>query len=122
HYLFFWQATMEAENMAQKHRKIIVNRRILRNVKMDVNFGMLFSNLVMFFIILATGAVLHTAGVRKIDTVEQAAKALEPLAGKLSYILFALGIIGTGLLTIPVLAGSISYIIAETFGLKQGLD
>jgi NRAMP (natural resistance-associated macrophage protein)-like metal ion transporter len=121
-YLFFWQATMEAEGISQSHKKIIVNRRILDNMKMDVDIGMLFSNVVMFFIILTTGAVLYTAGIRQIDTVGQAAKALEPLTGRLTYLLFALGVIGTGFLAIPVLAGSLSYILAETFGWKEGLD
>jgi Mn2+/Fe2+ NRAMP family transporter len=121
-YLFFWQATMEAEDISHNHKKIIMNKRILDNMKMDVDFGMLFSNLVMFFIILTTGAVLYKAGIRQIDTVGQAAKALEPLTGKLAYLLFAVGIIGTGFLAIPVLAGCLSYILAETFNWKQGLD
>ena len=119
-YLFFWQTTMEAEDM--RHKNVIINKRILKDMKEDVNTGMLFSNLVMFFIILATGAVLHKQGITKIDTVEQAAKALEPLAGKLAYIFFAIGVIGTGFLAIPVLAGSLSYQLAETFGWKGGLD
>jgi NRAMP (natural resistance-associated macrophage protein)-like metal ion transporter len=121
-YLFFWQATMEAEDIAHDHKNIIVNKRILNNMKMDIDFGMLFSNLVMFFIILTTGAVLYNSGIRQIDTVGQAAKALEPLTGKLTYLLFALGVIGTGFLAIPVLAGSLSYILAETFNWKEGLD
>ena len=83
---------------------------------------MLFSNLVMFFIILTTGTVLFNGGINKIDTVEQAAQALKPLAGNLAYLLFAAGVIGTGLLAIPVLSGSLSYIVTETFGWKQGLD
>jgi NRAMP (natural resistance-associated macrophage protein)-like metal ion transporter len=129
-YLFFWQATMEAEDMSHHHKKIIINKQILNNInkqilnnmKMDIDFGMLFSNLVMFFIILTTGAVLYKAGIRQIDTVGQAAKALEPLTGKLTYLLFAAGVIGTGFLAIPVLAGSLSYILAETFNWEQGLD
>ncbi|MCW3110978.1 MAG: iron transporter [Segetibacter sp.] len=121
-YLFFWQATMEAEDVAQSKRRVIVNKRILDEMKVDVNLGMLFSNLVMFFIILTTGAVLYKAGVRHIETVDQAAKALEPLAGKLTYAIFTIGVIGTGLLAIPVLAGSQSYMLAETFGWKAGLD
>jgi NRAMP (natural resistance-associated macrophage protein)-like metal ion transporter len=121
-YLFFWQATMEAEDISNNHKKIIINKRILDNMKMDIDFGMLFSNVVMFFIILTTGAVLYKAGIRQIDTVGQAAKALEPLTGKLTYLLFAVGVIGTGFLAIPVLAGSLSYILAETFGWKEGLD
>jgi NRAMP (natural resistance-associated macrophage protein)-like metal ion transporter len=121
-YLFFWQATMEAEDIAQSKRRVIVDKRVLDNMKVDVNLGMAFSNLVMFFIILSTGAVLYKAGVRNIETVEQAAKALEPLAGKLTYGIFATGVFGTGLLAIPVLAGSQSYMLAETFGWKAGLN
>ncbi len=121
-YLFFWQATMEAEDIAHRPKKIIINKKILGEMKKDVDFGMLFSNIVMFFIILTTGAVLYKAGIRQIDTVGQAAKALEPLTGKLTYLLFACGVIGTGFLAIPVLAGSLSYIIAETFTLPKGLD
>ena len=119
-YLFFWQTTMEAEDMA--HKNVMIDKRILKDMRQDVNTGMLLSNLVMFFIILATGAVLHSKGITKIDTVEQAAKALEPLAGKLAYLFFAIGVIGTGFLAIPVLAGSLSYQLAETFGWKGGLD
>jgi len=121
-YLFFWQATMEAENMQHKKKKIMVNKRILHDMKEDVNVGMLFSNFVMFFIILTAGSVLYNAGIRQIDTVDQAAKALEPLTGKLAYLIFTIGIIGTGLLAIPVLAGSQSYMLSETFGWEEGLD
>ncbi len=121
-YLFFWQATMEAEDIANSRKKIIVNKRVLANMKTDVNIGMFLSNLVMFFIILTTGSILYTAGIRQIDTVDQAALALEPLAGKLTYFILAIGVIGTGLLAIPVLAGSQSYMLAETFGWDAGLD
>jgi NRAMP (natural resistance-associated macrophage protein)-like metal ion transporter len=121
-YLFFWQATMEAEDIAHSKRKIIVNKKVLDNMKTDVNIGMLLSNVVMFFIILTAGSVLFPAGIRQIDTVDQAAKALEPLTGKLTYLIFALGVLGTGLLAIPVLAGSQSYMLAETFGWEAGLD
>ena len=121
-YLFFWQATMEAEDIEHSKCKIIVNKRVLGNMKSDVNVGMLLSNVVMFFIILTTGSVLFPAGISQIDTVDQAAKALEPLTGKLTYLVFSLGILGTGLLAIPVLAGSQSYMLAETFGWKAGLD
>ncbi len=121
-YLFFWQATMEVEEMRHKKKGIMVNKKIMTEMKQDVDFGMLFSNIVMFFIILATGTVLFNGGVHQIDTVEQAAKALEPLAGKSAYLLFALGVIGTGFLAIPVLSGSLSYIFCETFGWKEGLD
>lgn len=121
-YLFFWQATMEVEDIKQKKKHLVVNKRILHEMKQDVDFGMLFSNLTMFFIILTTGTVLFNGGIHKIDTVEQAAKALKPLAGNFAYLLFALGVIGTGLLAIPVLSGSLSYIVTETFGWKEGLD
>jgi len=121
-YLFFWQATMEVEEMRHKKKGIMVNKKIMTEMKQDVDFGMLFSNIVMFFIILATGTVLFNGGIHQIDTVEQAAKALEPLAGKSAYLLFALGVIGTGFLAIPVLSGSLSYIFCETFGWKEGLD
>ena len=121
-YLFFWQATMEAEDVAHSKKKVIVNSRVLDEMKTDVNLGMLFSNMVMFFIILTTGSVLYTAGIRQIDTVDQAAKALEPLTGKLTYLVFSIAVIGAGLLAIPVLAGSQSYMLAETFGWKAGLD
>ncbi len=121
-YLFFWQATMEAEDIAHSSRKVIVNKQVLGDMKTDVNLGMLLSNIVMFFIILTTGSVLYAAGIRHIDTVDQAAMALEPLAGKLTYLIFAIGILGAGLIAIPVLAGSQSYMLAETFGWKAGLD
>ena len=120
-YLFFWQTTMEAEDQAHKG-VVMVNKRILSEMKTDVNMGMLLSNMVMFFMILTTGTVLFTGGIHKIDTVDQAAKALEPLAGKLTYFIFASGVLGTGMLAIPVLAGSQSYMLAETFGWKAGLD
>ncbi len=121
-YLFFWQATMEVEDRKQKKKHIVVNKKIMHDMKKDVDFGMLFSNLVMFFIILTTGTVLFNGGIHQIDTVEQAAQALKPLAGNFAYLLFAVGVIGTGLIAIPVLSGSLSYIITETFGWEQGLD
>ena len=111
-YLFFWQATMEVEEMKHKNL-IVVNKKIISEMQQDVDFGMTFSGLVMYFIILTTGTVLYNAGVHQIDTVEQAALALKPLAGNLAYLLFAIGVIGTGLL---------SYIITETFGWEHGLD
>ncbi len=121
-YLFFWQATMEVEEAKHRKKYVVVDKRMLQGMKRDVNAGMLFSNLVMFFIILATGTVLFKGGIHQIDTVEQAARALRPLAGPSAYFLFAVGIIGTGLLAIPVLSGSLSYIVTETFGWEQGLD
>ena len=121
-YLFFWQASMEVEEMSHKKRHLIVNKKIIHDMKQDVDFGMTFSGVVMFFIILTTGTVLFKGGIHQIDTVEQAAAALKPLAGNFAYLLFAIGVIGTGLLAIPVLSGSLSYIITETFGWEQGLD
>lgn len=121
-YLFFWQATMEAEANAHQIKKNISVKQQLKDMRLDVNVGMLFSNLVMFFIILTAGEVLFKSGVTQIDTVDQAAKALEPLTGELSYHFFAIGVIGTGLLAIPVFASSLAYILAETFDWQQGLD
>ncbi len=121
-YLFFWQATMEAEDIKHKKRRLIVDKKMIHKMDMDVDFGMFFSNLVMYFIILTAGTVLFKGGITEINSVEQAAKALEPLAGKLSYLLFALGIIGTGLLAIPVLTGCLSYMLSETFNWNGGLD
>ncbi len=120
-YLFFWQASVEVEEM--KNRKhIIVNKKIIHEINQDVDFGMTVSGFVMYFIILTTGTVLYNSGIHQIDTVEQAAMALKPIAGNLAYLLFAVGVIGTGLIAIPVLSGSISYIFSETFDWEQGLD
>lgn len=125
-YLFFWQANMEVEELQEKQKRrtkiIISSGRMFNDMRTDVNVGMFFSNIVMFFIILTTGSVLATGGIHKIDTVEQAAEALRPLAGDMAYYLFAIGVVGTGLLAIPVLSGALSYIFSETFGLEMGLD
>ncbi len=119
-YLFFWQASMKVEELEEK--KLIIDKRIIADMKLDVNGGMIFSNLVMFFIILTTGTVLFNAGINQIDTVEEAAQALKPLAGELAHAFFAVGVIGTGLLAIPVLAGELSCMIAETFNWEEGLS
>jgi NRAMP (natural resistance-associated macrophage protein)-like metal ion transporter len=121
-YLFFWQASVEVEEMKHKRKHLMVNKKIIHEMKQDVDFGMTFSGLVMYFIILTTGTVLFQGGVHQIDTVEQAAQALKPLAGNMAYLLFAVGVIGTGLIAIPVLSGSLSYIFTETFGWEEGLD
>ena len=113
---------MEVEDMKRKKKHLMVNKRIMHDMQQDVDFGMLFSNLVMYFIILTTGTVLFNGGIHQIDTVEQAAQALKPLAGNSASLLFAIGVIGTGLLAIPVLSGSLSYIFTETFGWKEGLN
>jgi NRAMP (natural resistance-associated macrophage protein)-like metal ion transporter len=121
-YLFFWQASVEVEEMKTHKRKLVVNKKMIGESRQDVDFGMSVSGLVMFFIILTTGTVLFQGGIHQIDTVEQAAMALKPLAGDLAYVLFTVGVIGTGLIAIPVLSGSLSYIFTETFGWEQGLD
>lgn len=121
-YLFFWQASVEVEEMKHKKHHVMVNKKIIHEMNQDVDFGMTVSGFVMYFIILTTGTVLYQGGIHQIDTVEQAAMALKPLAGNLAYLLFAIGVIGTGLIAIPVLSGSLSYIFTETFGWEQGLD
>lgn len=126
-YLFFWQASQEVEEEKARGRRTLAQRRgatdhELRDARLDVNTGMFFSNLVMYFIILATASTLYRAGQRDIQTARQAAEALRPLAGDTAYLLFALGLIGTGLLAIPVLAGSASFAVAELFGWRSGLD
>jgi len=121
-YLFFWQASVEVEVMKQKKTQLVVDKKLVHAMNKDVDLGMTFSGLVMYFIILTTGTVLFKEGIHQIDTVEQAASALKPLAGEFAYLLFSVGVIGTGLIAIPVLSGSISYIITETFGWEEGLD
>lgn len=119
-YLFFWQASMEVEE--RNEWQLVVDKRLMRRMELDVRGGMLFTNLVFFFIILAAGTVLHQAGVHDITTVEEAARALKPLAGDMAYALFAVGVIGTGFLAIPVLGGALSYMMAEAFDWPQGLN
>jgi NRAMP (natural resistance-associated macrophage protein)-like metal ion transporter len=121
-YLFFWQASVEVEEMKHLKKHLVVNKKIIHDLDQDVDFGMTFSGFVMYFIILTTGTVLFKGGVHQIDTAEQAAMALKPLAGNMAYLLFAIGVIGTKLIAIPVLSGAVSYIFAETFGWEQGLD
>ena len=125
-YLFFWQTSEEVEEIQEreheKHSQIIVTKHELKAVKDDVNLGMLFSNVVMFAIIATTASTLFRSGVHEIITADQAAKTLEPIAGRASSLLFTLGIVGTGLLAIPVLAGAAAYPIAEIFGWREGLN
>lgn len=120
-YLFFWQASVEVEER-KNNLKLVVNKKIVKAMEKDVDFGMGFSGFVMYFIILTTGTVLYNNGMHEINTVQDAANALKPLAGNLAYLLFSIGVIGTGLIAIPVLCGSLSYIFTETFGWNQGLD
>jgi NRAMP (natural resistance-associated macrophage protein)-like metal ion transporter len=117
-YLFFWQASEEVEEEVKQGRVTLAQRRgatdrELLVAREDVVTGMFYSNLVMFFIILTTSATLHAHGITNIETAKQAAEALRPLAGEGAYWLFTLGLIGTGMLGVPVLAGSCAYAIAE---------
>lgn len=118
-YLFFWQASMSMEH--HNHGRDSLKAEI-QYMKVDVNIGMLASNLAMFFIILTTGSVLFPQGITNIQTVEQAAQALKPLAGELAYLIFSVGVLGVGLIAVPVLAGCIGYIFAELFNWRKGLD
>jgi NRAMP (natural resistance-associated macrophage protein)-like metal ion transporter len=126
-YLFFWQTSQEVEEQILRGKATLHQRRTatdkseIRSMRIDVWSGMLLSNLVMFFIIAACGGVLFANGVTDIKTTAQAAEALKPLAGNATYFLFSIGIIGTGMLAIPVLAGSSSYAFAESFRWKEGL-
>lgn len=127
-YLFFWQTSEEVEEEVLHHRLRSMGAGVprvysfdIKRLRMDTIIGMLFSNIVMFFIIVATGGTLYAAGIHEIKTAADAALALKPLAGDLAFILFSMGIIGTGFLAVPVLAGSASYAVSETFGWKEGL-
>jgi NRAMP (natural resistance-associated macrophage protein)-like metal ion transporter len=125
-YLFFWQTSQEVEGQildgktSIKARQNELPKNAITRMRVDVWSGMFLSNLVMFFIIATCAATLHANGI-VINTASDAAKALEPLAGTGAFMLFAIGIIGTGLLSVPVLAGSASYAISESFGWKEGL-
>jgi NRAMP (natural resistance-associated macrophage protein)-like metal ion transporter len=126
-YLFFWQAAQNAEQKEHLEKKIEgrprrAMERELRSSGRDVGAGMFISNLIMFFIILTAGATLHKAGQTNIETAEQAAAALRPLAGNAAYLLFTLGLVGTGMLAVPVLAGSAAYALAEAGAWNAGMS
>ena len=126
-YLFFWQANEEVEEIEEdkKVRKLkrhIVTKHELKRMRGDVAAGMFFSNIVMFFIIATAASTLFANGVHEIKTADEAASALRPLAGDASALLFTLGIVGTGLLAIPVLAGSAAYALTEALGWPEGLN
>lgn len=126
-YLFFWQANQEVEEDIARGKRTLAERRgstaaELRYAAWDVNMGMLFSNIVMYFIILATGATLFTAGKTHIESAADAAQALAPLVGRFATALLGIGLIGAGMLAVPILTGSSAYAIAETFGWSHGLD
>lgn len=127
-YLFFWQAGEEIEE-AVNHNKLEhmnegkpqIDHHDIKAMQTDTIIGMFFSNLIMWFIIVTTASTLHLNHITSIQTADQAALALKPFAGDFAFFLFAVGIIGTGLLAVPILAGSAAYAIAETFGWKEGL-
>jgi Mn2+/Fe2+ NRAMP family transporter len=127
-YLFFWQASQEAQDIeAVPERKPLLRRPgqaldAFERIRIDTYVGMALSNLVALAILITTSATLHTAGVTDIQTSAQAAEALRPVAGSLAFVIFALGIIGTGLLSVPVLAGSAAYALGETHRWTTGLD
>lgn len=126
-YLFFWQTSQEVEEQILQGKTTLHDRRTatanndVKSMRIDVWSGMFLSEIVMFFIIAACGGVLYTHGITDIQSAAQAAEALKPFAGQSASLLFALGIIGTGMLAIPVLAGSSSYTLSESFRWKEGL-
>jgi Mn2+/Fe2+ NRAMP family transporter len=127
-YLFFWQASQEVQEQEAAAGEKALKRAPdqasvqLQSMRTDTYIGMAFSNVIAFFIILDTAAVPHTHGVTDIQTAAQAAEALRPLAGELTFLLFSFGIIGTGLLAVPVLAGSAAYALAEALKWQIGLE
>ena len=128
-YLFFWQASQEVEEEVADGKirdmgvgKARITRKNVSDMNLDTIVGMLFSQAIMFFIIITTAVTLHANGITVIENASQAAEALRPVAGDFAYLLFSVGIIGTGFLAVPVLAGSSAYAVAETFGLKEGLS
>lgn len=125
-YLFFWQTSQEVEEDIKQGKHTLELRRgcsdeDVKKMRVDVWSGMFLSNVVMFFIIAATAATLHSHGITNVATAADAAAALRPIAGEYTYLLFTLGIIGTGLLAVPVLAGAVSYCLSECFGWQHGL-
>jgi NRAMP (natural resistance-associated macrophage protein)-like metal ion transporter len=130
-YLFFWQAAQEMEDLkavsnanagALLPHAESVARQHLRRIRWDTYLGMGFSNLIAFFIILSSAVTLHAAGITNIQTSAEAAEALRPLGGPGTFLLFSLGIVGTGMLAVPVLAGSAAYAVTESFDWRTGLD
>ena len=126
-YLFFWQASEEVEDLRAKHGAALLTNpaaatRELRRIHWDTWTGMFYSDLTAYFIILATAVTLHASGITDIQTASQAAGALKPLAGNFAFLLFAIGIIGVGLIGVPVLAGSAAYALAEAMSWRSGLE
>lgn len=126
-YLFFWQAAQEVEELEQEHIRLRREKlkkvyRAIKRMRMDTIIGMVFSNGIAFFVMLMAAVALHAAGKTDVQTAAQAAEALRPLAGDLAFMLFAVGIIATGMLAVPVLASSAAYAVAEAFGWTEGLE
>ena len=127
-YLFFWQASEEVEDMRARRgaKPLLEDPKAapaeLRRIQWDTWSGMFVSDLTAYFIILATAVTLHVSGITDIETAAQAASALRPLAGEFAFLLFAIGILGVGLIGVPVLAGSAAYALAEAMGWKSGLE
>ena len=131
-YLFFWQASQEVEDMNLRHEASLLKdagtegqkeiHAELRRISWDTWSGMLYSNVAAYCIILATAVTLHVSGIRDINTAAEAASALRPLAGEFAFLLFALGILGVGLMGVPVLAGSAAYALSEVFGWRSSLE
>ena len=127
-YLFFWQTSEEVEELEAKPKEkplLKAPRRAIaefRRIRIDTWVGMAFSNLIAMAIMIATAATLNASGHTDVQTAAQAAQALKPVAGQFAFLLFALGIVGTGMLAVPVLAGSVAYAVAETFGWREGLE
>ncbi len=135
-YMFFWQANMEVEEeiasgsipspdlQMTRPRQLVLGRRAMIDMRIDTNVGMFYSELIMFFIIVSTASTIHKAGAKNVGQLDLAgiAQVLRPLAGDAAYLLFTLGIVGIGLLAIPVLAGSAAYALSEVFGWEEGLD
>lgn len=127
-YIFFWQADEEVEEKIANHKIKVMGRDIpktgkadIKKMDLDIAIGMIFSNIIVFFIAIVAASTLGKYGITDIQTADQAALALQPLAGNFASILFAIGVIGSGLLAVPVLAGSASYALAESFGWREGL-
>lgn len=127
-YLFFWQANQEVEESVASGKlqrygwgKPRIDIRDIRRMRKDTVIGMFFSNFVMFFIIIMAAVTLNAAGIYQVESASQAAEALRPLAGEMTFLLFTIGVVGTGMLGVPILAGSASYALAEAVGWKAGL-
>lgn len=124
-YLFFWHASEEVEEQRDQSKdlsRIVVTKREMSDMRTDVLLGMAFSNIVTYFIIAGAAATFHQQGITQVVSLAEATKILIPLAGQFSALLFTIGIVGTGILALPVLAGSSAYAVSEAFGFQEGLD